>query len=110
MEDQVSIHQLQHELPILGFEVFSFSELLEKWALYFNNLILNDFAALVSLLYRIDISEIKLRNLLRENSSDNAGELIAALVMERLTQKLKTRETYRPKTDSSPGSADAEKW
>jgi hypothetical protein len=110
MEDRVSIHQLQEELPILGFEVFSFAELLEKWALYFNNLILNDFVALVSLLYRVDISEKKLRYLLKENSSCNAGELIAALVMERIAQKIITREAHRPKTDSSPGFADEEKW
>jgi hypothetical protein len=110
MDDRVIIHQIQYELPILGSEVYSFAELHEKWALYFNNLILNDFAALVSLLYRIDISEIKLRNLLKENSGSNAGELIATLVMERIAQKIKTREAHRLKTDSFPGTEDAEKW
>ena len=110
MENKSTIHQLTSELPILGAEVFSFSELKEKWALYFNELIQNDFPELVRLLYRIDISENKLRYLLKENPGGNAGEMITTLVVERLMQKIKSREEYREKPGKVAGDSDTEEW
>ena len=110
MEDKSIVRQLQLELPILGSEADSFSELKEKWSLYFNSLIQNDFATLVSLLYRMDISENKLRYLLKENPDKHAGELIASLVQERLMQKIKTREEYRSKPDMPAEESGAEEW
>jgi hypothetical protein len=110
MEDRIVIHQLQHELPILGSEAGTFSELRIKWAQYFNSLIQNDFATLLSLLYRIDISENKLRYLLKKNPEEDAGELIAGLVVERLMQKIKSREEYRSKPNMPAKDPGSEEW
>lgn len=57
-----------------------------------NHLIVNDFSTLVHILYRIDVSEKKLKTLLRENTEANAGRIIASLVIERQLQKLRSRQ------------------
>jgi hypothetical protein len=61
-----------------------------------NNLIRDDFNALVQWLYRVDIDESKLKRLLSENIGQDAGRTIARLVMERQWQKMETRRQYRP--------------
>ena len=45
-----------------------------------NELIKEDFSKLVQLLYRIDVSEAKLKNILEANPNENAGKLIAQVV------------------------------
>ena len=54
----------------------------------------DDFNRLISLLYRIDVSETKLKQLLRENTTTNAGLLIARLILERQWQKIETRRKF----------------
>jgi|SRR5664279_1173833 len=110
MEDKSLISQLQHEMPIVEDQVFSIEDLEKKWAEYFNCLIQNDFPKLVGLFYRIDISETKLRRILKENPDENAGIMIASLVIERLLQKIRSRESFRSKPDVISGDPDAEKW
>ncbi len=60
-------------------------------ATYINDLILNNFNELVYLLYRVDVSEAKLKALLKENNKADAGEMIATLIIERQIQKIKSR-------------------
>ena len=60
-----------------------------------NTMITDDFNGLVQLLYRIDVSEPKLKNILREYASTDAGLLIARLILERQWQKIETRRQYR---------------
>ena len=60
-----------------------------------NTMITGDFNRLVSLLYRIDVNEAKLKKLLRENPGVDAGLLIARLILERQWQKIETRRKYR---------------
>ena len=57
-----------------------------------NELILHDFAYLVQVLYRLDVNENLLKQWLRENSDTDAGKIIAALVVERIIQKIKSRQ------------------
>jgi hypothetical protein len=59
-----------------------------------NTMITVDFNRLLSLLYRVDVSEAKLKHLLRENSGVDAGLLIARLILERQWQKIETRRKY----------------
>src|ERR1700743_1804298 len=61
-----------------------------------NGWIRSDFSRLVQFLYRIDISESRLRQLLEENTEEDTGQLLARLILERLWQKIKTRRQYRP--------------
>ncbi len=60
-----------------------------------NTLIQRDFGALVQLLYRIDVPEQKLRRMLETNNGQDAGRLIARLIMERQWQKIESRRQYR---------------
>ena len=57
-----------------------------------NHLIQNNFEKLVTLLYRIDVSESKLKYLLKENPNEDAGKMIAHLIIERQIQKIKLKK------------------
>jgi uncharacterized protein YwgA len=78
----------------------------EQLAVLINQLINIDFEKLAGILYRIDVSEKKLKKLLSDNPDTDAGLLIADLVIERQTEKKKSRENFR--RDSSV--SDEEKW
>lgn len=78
----------------------------EALAAHINHLIQADFHGLVAWLYRLDVSELKLKQTLEENTDKDAGELIAALVIERQLQKEKTREQFKIQQDIP----DDERW
>ena len=59
-----------------------------------NELIKNDFSRLVQILYRIDVSEAKLKNILNSNPNEDAGKLIAQVIVERLAATKKARESF----------------
>jgi hypothetical protein len=64
----------------------------QELADYLNELILSDFNAVMTILYRIDVSEKKVRSLLAQtNGNSNAGELLAQLIIERQREKIKYR-------------------
>ena len=64
---------------------------------FIDDLIQNDFNRLVSILYRVDISEQKLKLKLAENKDSNvrSAEIIANLLIEREQEKIRSREKYR---------------
>ena len=72
-----------------------------------NYLVMNDFNHLVQILYRIDVSEKKLKHLLIQNPGADAGRIIASLIVDRQLEKIKTRKQFR-KDDSSID--EDEKW
>lgn len=84
-----------------------FEELKRKLSVHINHLIQSDFEKLVSLLYRIDISEPKLKNLLQDNPGDDAGNTIAELIIERQLQKIKSRQQFRQRDNNID---EKEKW
>ncbi len=51
---------------------------------YINDCINHDFNKLVQLLYRIDVSEQKLKTILQSHPNEDAAKLIAAVIVERL--------------------------
>lgn len=75
-------------------------------AVYLNDLLLHDFHSLVQLLYRVDVSEKKIKTVLQEHPSEDAGNLLAGLLIQRQAEKRVTRNRFR----SSPGSSDEERW
>ena len=85
----------------------SSSPIKEKLENIINELINTDFEKLISILYRIDISETKLKTLLNENRDKNAATLIADLIIERQLQKIKTRKQFS-KRDNDINEND--KW
>lgn len=72
-----------------------------------NDLLLQDFEKLVSLLYRMDISEPKLRSFLQQNPGTDAGLIIADLMIEREEQKIISRQQFKSKSDNID---EDEKW
>lgn len=94
---------LQISLP----EKISLQELKEKLAAYTNHLVQVDFDKLVSLLYRLDINEAKLKSLLKDNPGEDAGNLIAGMIIERQLQKIKSRQQHSKRDDNI---AEDEKW
>lgn len=70
-------------------------------ALAINELIKNDFSRLVQILYRIDVSEAKLKNILQSHPNEDAGKLIAQVIIERIAATKKARESFniQPRID-----------
>lgn len=77
---------LGFDLPELNWKIRLIDEI--------RHLLEQDFHRLVSILYRMDVSEGKLRGLLQENPDKDAAELIAALMLERAAQRQKSKEDY----------------
>jgi hypothetical protein len=73
-------------------------------------LINSNFNALVQLLYRIDVSEQGLRQLLEENPATGAGQLISSLILERQWQKILTRRMYNNSRKDGPEAGEEERW
>lgn len=82
-------------------------ELKEKLSFYINYLIEKDFHKLVSILYRIDVSETKLKTLLNDNPGEDARKIIAELIIERQLQKIKTRQQFN---QGNSTISDEEAW
>jgi hypothetical protein len=73
-----------------------------------NQMILTNFESLVQLLYRIDVSEMKLKSILKEQPNEDAGKIIAHLIVERQMQKiiLKKQPTQSSKEVSNEGEEE----
>src|SRR6218665_2583562 len=65
-----------------------------------NFLILHDFEKLVYFLYRIDVSEKKIDQLLKKFPQTDAAEMIADLMIEREAEKMRSREEFRREGES----------
>jgi hypothetical protein len=74
-------------------------EIKQKLAAYINDLLVHDFSGLVQLLYRVDVDEQKLKDLLRQYPQEDAGLLIAELIVQRQEEKLKARSSSSPDKD-----------
>lgn len=67
----------------------------EQLSAWVNEMIDRDFGGLLNLLYRLDINETKLRKLLEDIPNEDAGRIIAALIIERQLQKKKSKEMFK---------------
>ncbi len=72
-----------------------------------NELIKNDMSHLIAVLYRIDVDEKKIREMLSSHPGTDAGLIIAHLVIERQKQKIKTRDLFQPRVDDLD---EEERW
>ncbi len=61
---------------------------------YINDCIKNDFNKLVQLLYRIDVSEEKLKSILQSHPNEDAAKLIATVIVERLAATKAARASF----------------
>lgn len=82
------------------------SAIKKELSAYLNFLLINDFPALVQILYRVDVSESKLKKVLAENKQADAGDLLTELMIERQVQKGLNKSTAPPPGDDP----DVESW
>ncbi|MGO3706374.1 MAG: hypothetical protein ACTJGD_00920 [Mesonia hippocampi] len=76
-------------------------ELFDILTNYIEQLIQTDFNKLISILYRIDIDENKLRKVLSENKNTSSGKIILELMIEREKEKIILRKKYKQQNDKS---------
>ena len=107
MENVELIESLNTELAISLPERLSYDELQLQLAEYINHLIKTDFDKLIAYLYRIDVNEQKLKLLLQQFPDEDAGNIIALLIIERQQQKIKTRKQFSKRDDNFD---EEEKW
>jgi len=96
-------HSFDLQLP----EHIALEDLHHKLSAHINGLIKNNFEALVALLYKIDVNEDKLKLHLIDNPNEDAGNVIAALIIERFQQKANAKKQFTPKP---PDDDNEEKW
>jgi|SRR4051794_35389518 hypothetical protein len=70
-----------------------------------NFLITKDFSRLISVLYRLDISEKKLKDYLQQPADTPAANVIAEMIIERQLQKIESRKKFK-----NNRFCDEEKW
>jgi hypothetical protein len=114
MENDELITLLNKELAIDIAEKISYSELHSQLSAYINQLIKSDFDKLIAYLYRIDVNEQKLKALLQQKPDEDAGNIIATLIIERQEQKIKSRQQFGQRENDLPagqaGFDEEEKW
>jgi len=84
-------------------------EALSQLAAYINQLILANFEHLIQLLYRMDVSEMKIKKLLKDNPTMDAGKTIAVLIIERQIQKIKFKQEQSKKEEGTEADGE-ERW
>ena len=89
--DNALIGLLQKELLADLLDPLNEMELLLQVQEKVNELIEHDFGKLVNILYRIDVSEQKLKHLLQSNGDKDAAAIISRLIVERQIEKIKSR-------------------
>lgn len=77
------------------------SHLKEQLSAFINDMITNDFSGLVQLLYRVDVDEKKLKDLLQQNQLTDAADTISALIIERQIKKNETRKKFKTPNDTT---------
>lgn len=107
MENAELIGLLNKELAIEIAEKQSYNEIHAQLSEYINNMVKNDFDKLITYLYRIDVNEQKLKTLLQQNPQEDAGNIIATLIIERQQQKIKSREQFSQRDNNIN---EDEKW
>ncbi|HMX38235.1 MAG TPA: hypothetical protein PKA94_13180 [Ferruginibacter sp.] len=107
MENTELIRLLNKDLPLELPGHLSQEQVKDRLAGWINELIKHDFEKLVSLLYRIDVHEQKLRTLLKQFPDEDAGHIIASLILERQEQKQKSRQLFSQRDDTVN---EEEKW
>lgn len=75
------------------------TEVIELLQNRINELLQHNFQGLISLLYRIDISEEKLKYQLQLNPGEDAASIIAQLMVDRLVEKAISKQQFKNDAD-----------
>jgi len=104
MKDEQVLEEVSKELELtVKYHSITKQVLVDK----INDLINTDFQKLVLILYRMDVSEKKLNQLLNENAGTNAALIIADLMIERQAEKIRSRQQFSKRDENI---SDDEKW
>ena len=93
---------METENQLLTIEKLTASQMAD----FINSLIEKVFSRLVQLLYRLDVSEDKLKSVLIEHPTGDAGDLIAQLIIERIAQRELAKNMFTQKGEIP----EEEKW
>lgn len=107
MENEELIQSVNSELAIELPVNSSFAQLKEQLTQHINHLINTDFEKLIFYLYRIDVHEERMKQLLQQQEGENAASLIAQLIIDRQLQKIKSRAEFK---SGSSYDDTAERW
>ena len=105
MSDNEQVDQLFLKLSS-ELSTFEKEGLKQQLTHYINHLLVHDFNRLIQLLYRVDVNEQKLKQLLRDNPQTDAAVLISDLIILRQQEKVKSRKAFK-KDDRED---EEEKW
>ena len=98
MSEERNIH-LAADFLSVGFELQlsspTYDQLNGALAAKLAELIDNDFDSLLQLLYRIDVDEQKAKEALADNPLDEGPKVLAALIIDRQLEKIKTRDEHK---------------
>lgn len=99
----------QEIIHITGYDIKAADDVAFKnrLAVFINELINKDFDRLVGILYRLDVNEKKLKELLAQNQLSDAGLIIAESIIERQKQKVVSRKKFSGSATDIP---EDEKW
>jgi len=107
MENSLLIQQINSIMALALPEQIAFDQLHTQLAAHINELIKNDFQGLLFLLYKIDVDENKLKAHLSANAQENAGNIIASLIIERIVQREASKKEF---SNKPPTDDNEEKW
>lgn len=107
MQATTLIEQINHDFALQLEPRLSEEALIAALAQFVNELIQTDFDRLIRILYRIDIQEATLKQFLKTHIDQDAGHIIAVLMVERQKQKLETRKLFKRSSDDIPSG---ERW
>lgn len=105
MEKEV-IQSLQESLSV-SLVGNTWEEMRQKVYERIQYLVVHDFKSLVDVLYRADVNERKLKQILSSNQDKDAAIIIGDLIIERQLEKWRSRNEFRAKDDDIP---EEEKW
>jgi len=107
MYEKEIITALQNELAIPLPDTFSWDIVQLRVKEKVEEMLQHDFQGLITLLYRVDVNENKLKEMLESRKGADAADIISALIIERQVQKAKSRkESGRADRNLS----EEEKW
>jgi putative ubiquitin-RnfH superfamily antitoxin RatB of RatAB toxin-antitoxin module len=107
MENTALVQHINTDMAMTLPEKISLDELKVQLSSRINHLIETNFEALITLLYKIDVNEQKLKIVLRNNPGQDAGNIIADLIIERQQQKINFKNHF---TNKSSAGSNEEKW
>ncbi|MCB0664404.1 MAG: hypothetical protein KDC80_01215 [Saprospiraceae bacterium] len=86
---------MQNQIPDSSVEDPNQDRLLDFMTERIEALMADQFETLMSMMYRLDVSEAKLRNALAPDNPENPARSLARLIIQRQKQRVATRDKYK---------------